>query len=343
MRSSVVKRLAAECGFELAGITPALPTSDASVFLDWVAAGMAGEMGYLTDYRADRRSDPRSLLPSAKSIISVARSYNAGRNEPNSGISRYAQGEDYHDVLKRALARLVERMRAEFGDFEYKCCVDTAPLLERSYARLAGLGWIGKNTCLINQQYGSYVFLGEILASLELEPDLPAPYRCGTCTRCIDACPTAAIVPGGHSTLVDSRLCISYLTIELRGTIPEDMRAGTGENVFGCDICQEVCPWNRRAAIAREPVTDSIDLEEFASMSADEFRTAFRHTPVWRTRYSGFLRNVAVAMGNSGDPRYQPMLETLAASPDPVVAEHANWAIAQLRNGELLPGVGISG
>jgi epoxyqueuosine reductase len=341
--SSVVKNLAAECGFELAGVATALPASDATVFLDWVDRGMAGEMGYLTDYRADRRSDPRSLLPSAQSIISVAKSYNAGRNEPNSEISRYAWGEDYHDVLKRALIQLVDRLREEFGAFEYKCCVDTAPLLERSYARLAGLGWIGKNTCLINQQYGSYVFLGEILTSLELEPDLPAPYRCGTCTRCIDACPTDAIVPGGHLTLVDSRRCISYLTIELRGPVPEELRAGTGQHVFGCDICQEVCPWNRKAVIAREPLTDPIDLEEFASMSPEEFRAAFRHTPVWRTRYSGFLRNVAVAMGNSGDPRYEPMLERLADSPDPLVAEHASWALTRLRNRKLAPSVALIG
>ena len=236
-------------------------------------------------------------------------------------------------VLERLAARdLVARMRIELGDFEYKACVDTAPILERTYARLAGLGWIGKNTCVINQQQGSYLFLGEILVSLDLEPDTAAPYRCGTCTRCIDACPTAAIVPGGIGTLVDSRRCISYLTIELRGPIPEDLRSQTGAHVFGCDICQEVCPWNSKAAFAADAITNDApaDLELFANMSPEEFRAAFRHTPVWRTRYSGFLRNVAVAMGNSSDPRYRPMLETLAGSPDAVVAEHAQWALSRL-------------
>jgi epoxyqueuosine reductase len=334
VRSSLVKRLARDCGFELAGVTAATPVADATVFLDWVANGMAGAMGYLTDRRAGIRSDPRNLLPSAKSVICVARSYNAGPNEPENAISRYARSEDYHDVLKRGLLDLAARMEAEFGAFEYKACVDTAPLLERSYARLAGLGWIGKNTCLINQKHGSYVFLGELLVSLDLEPDTPAPYRCGSCTRCIDACPTDAILPGGYATLVDSRRCISYLTVELRGNIPEEMRAETGDHVFGCDICQEVCPWNRKAEIAAgDGSFEALDLEELARMSPEEFRAAFRNTPVWRTRYSGFLRNVAVAMGNSRDPRFQPMLETLAHSPDETVAEHARWALAVTLSG----------
>ena len=327
-----MKRLAGESGFELAGIAPATPTTDASVLFEWIAAGMAGEMRYLTDHRAEIRSDPRNLLPSAKSIICVGKSYNAGRNESKGGISRYAHGDDYHDTLRRDLNHFAGRLREALGDFEYKVCVDTAPLLERSYARRGGLGWIGKNTCLINQQHGSYVFLGEVLVSLELEPDTPAPYRCGTCTRCIDACPTDAILPGGLATVVDSRRCISYLTIELRGPMPQDMRGGTGSHVFGCDICQEVCPWNGKAAIARDPLAGDIpdDLEAFARMSPEDFRAAFRNTPVWRTRYSGFLRNVAVAMGNSADMRYQPMLEALAASPDAVVAEHARWALRNL-------------
>jgi epoxyqueuosine reductase len=330
MRSTAVKRLALECGFELAGITPAVPASDAGMFLEWAAQGMAGAMGYLTDHRAEIRTDPRKLLPSARSIICIAHNYNPGSGEAGA-IARYAWGEDYHEVLKGRMLDLVNRMHAEFGEFDYKACVDTAALLERSYARLAGLGWIGRNTCLINQQHGSYVFLAELLVSLELEPDTPAPYRCGSCTRCIDACPTGAFVPGGYGTQLDSRRCISYLTIELRGNIPEEMRDATGGHVFGCDICQEVCPWNRKAAVAPEPArVPAADLGELALLSPEQFRAAFRHTPVWRTRYSGFLRNVAVAMGNARDLGFQPALTKLAESPDQVVAEHARWALDRL-------------
>src|SRR3954447_16769770 len=207
-------------------------------------------MGYLTDHRAGVRDDPRNLLASARSIICVGKLYqtpwpHTAEDEERGWISRYAWGEDYHDVVRRGLERLVERLHAVTGEFESRVCVDTAPLLERSYARQAGLGWIGRNTCLINQQMGSWFFLGEVLVSLEIEPDGPAPDRCGTCTRCIDACPTDAIGPLG----VDSTRCISYFTIELRGPVPEEHRAGIGTHVFGCDICQDVCPWNGRAPV----------------------------------------------------------------------------------------------
>lgn len=285
-------------------------------------------MSYLTDHRAEIRTDPRKLLPSARSIICVAKLYNAPEGGP---ISRYAQGEDYHDVLRRGLEQLTAKLRGAHGDFEYRICVDTAPLLERSYARLAGLGWIGRNTCLINQQLGSYLFLGELLTSLPLEPEVPAPDRCGTCTRCIDACPTGALLPGGLGYELDSRRCISYLTIELRGDIPEAQRSGIGGHVFGCDICQEVCPWNRRAPFGPEAdATGSSDPASLAELTPEEFRQAFRHTPVWRTKYSGFLRNVAVTLGNSGEGRNRPILERLTAHEDPVVQSHAAWALRQL-------------
>jgi epoxyqueuosine reductase len=206
--------------------------------------------------------------------------------------------------------------------------VDTAPLLERSYARLAGLGWIGKNTCLINQQSGSWFFLGELLTSLEIAPDTPPPDRCGTCRRCIDACPTAAILPGG----VDSRLCISYFTIEQRGAVPEETRAGIGGHVFGCDICQDVCPWNRRAPVTEDPAFAPREfaprLADMAALTETEFRAMFRGSAVTRARYSGFLRNVAIAMGNRGLPQFRAPLEKLAASEDPVVAECARWALS---------------
>jgi epoxyqueuosine reductase len=251
-------------------------------------------------------------------------------------VSRYAWGDDYHDVMRAGMTRLIGELGG--GEFDWKICVDTAPLLERSYARMAGLGWIGKNTCLINQKMGSWVFLGEILTSLELEPDGPPPDRCGTCTRCIDACPTQAIVPGGGGFRLDSRLCISYLTIELRGEIPEEGRAGNGAHIFGCDICQDVCPWNRRAATTDDPHfaprVEAPELERMAGLSESEFRELFRGTPVTRARYSGFLRNVAVAMGNSGNRGLLAPLEKLARSGDPVVAGHALWAIDKLRGFE---------
>jgi epoxyqueuosine reductase len=204
-------------------------------------------------------------------------------------------------------------------------------LLERSVARQAGLGWIGKNTCLISQEKGSYFLLGELLTTLDIETDAaldtPPPDRCGTCTRCIDACPTQAIVPspdGGFE--LDARVCISYFTIELRGPVPEPYRAAIGGNVFGCDICQDVCPWNGSA----ETSGPSVSLEELAGFSETEFRSRFRHTAVSRAKYPGFLRNVAIAMGNSGRPEFQEALERLAASEDPMLAEHARWGLARL-------------
>jgi epoxyqueuosine reductase len=282
-------------------------------------------MSYLTDHRAQVRTDPRNLLPSARSILCVGRLYNVPEAGP---VSRYARTPDYHDAIRRDLERLAARMRERFGDFEYRICVDTAPLLERSYARQAGLGWIGRNTCLINQAAGSYVFLAELLISLPLDTDAPAPDRCGTCTRCIDACPTAAIVPGGLRTELDAARCVSYFTIELKGEIPEEYRPGIGTLAFGCDICQEVCPWNRKAPFAG--AESSPNLETLAALTADEFRAMFRQTPVWRTKYSGLLRNVAVAMGNSRAARFRPILQRLAASEDAVVRSHAEWALGQL-------------
>jgi epoxyqueuosine reductase len=328
VRTAVVLRLARECGFELAGIAPALPLQpEAAQFLDWVARGLAGRMSYLTDHRADIRTDPRKLLPSARSILSVGRIYNVPQGGP---ISRYARSEDYHDVLRKDLERLASLMRDEFGDFECRICVDTAPLLERSYARAAGLGWIGRNTCLINQEYGSYVFLAEMLTSLELDPGIPAPDRCGTCMRCIEACPTEALIPGGLRTELDATRCISYLTIELKGDIPEELRSATGALAFGCDICQEVCPWNNKAPFADSRAGAAMGLEELAELSEADFRRLFRNTPVWRTKYRGLLRNVAVALGNEKGPRSRLILEKLAQHDDSTVRTHAEWALRQL-------------
>ena len=372
-----VKRLAAECGFDLAGVARAVPLpSDADRYLNWVDRGLAGAMGYLTDRRAAVRTDPKLLLAEARSVISVGKlysgpeSYSTDCADPEKGwISRYAWGEDYHDVVRRGLEKLVDRLGS---GHQCKICVDTAPLLERSYAREAGLGWIGKNTCLINQELGSWFFLGEILTSLDIEPDSPPPDRCGTCTRCIDACPTQAIAPSGYE--LDARRCISYFTIELRGSVPIEMREGIGRHVFGCDICQDVCPWNRRAPVTQAPEfqprtfpqnahaveekvarnelppanepddacsTNSLllpRLEWLAALSEDDYKAAFRNSAIKRAKWHGLVRNACIALGNSrpaaaAQPhdRILKLLERLAASPNSAISESALWALSRIQ------------
>jgi len=323
-----ITRLARECGFELAGVARAEPLAeDSGRYLDWVGKGMAGAMGYLTDRRATVRTDPKLLLPSARSIICVGKLYNSAKTG-STAISRYAWGDDYHDVVRRGLEKLIAKLPA---GHDYKICVDTAPLLERSYARQAGLGWIGKNTCLINQEQGSWFFLGEILTSLEIDASSPPPDRCGTCTRCIDACPTQALAPEGYE--MDARRCISYFTIELHGSVPEDMRASIGQNIFGCDICQDVCPWNRDAPVTVDPAFEPRQhaaLRDLAQLTSADFTEMFRASPIQRAKHAGFLRNVAIAMGNSGRAEFREPLETLAQSANEMVAEHARWALDQL-------------
>jgi epoxyqueuosine reductase len=275
---------------------------------------MAGEMRYLTDRRADMRSNARNLLPSARSVICVGKLYNTPdppRTESDARISRYAWGRDYHLTMRAALERMVVRL-LEREPFDWKICVDTAPLLERTFARLAGLGWIGKNTCLINEPLGSWFFLGEILTSLDIAPGSPPPDRCGSCTRCIDACPTQALVPSPDAWQVDgwqldARRCISYLTIELRGTIPDELRAGLGDHVFGCDICQDVCPWNARAPVTTDPdfAGTAIPISELAQLSPEEFRQRFKESPIARAKHEGLLRNIAVATSNLAGARRQ--------------------------------------
>ena len=339
MTAAQTRQLAAECGFELCGVTPAGLVTDHTRFQHWVDRGLAAAMGWLTDHRAGLRADVRSLLPSAKSVICVGKVYNSPRpystefnDDELAWISRYAWGDDYHPILRRGLEQLAARLGP---DHEWRVCVDTAPVLERSLARAAGLGWIGRNTCLINQQVGSWFFLGELLTSVDIEGENePAPDRCGSCTRCIDACPTEALRPAGDSWELDATRCISYFTIELRGAIEERYRAGIGRHVFGCDICQDVCPWNRQAEVTADQRFGARNfappLERLAALSESDFRAMFRGTPVLRAKYSGFLRNVAVAMGNAGEPRFAAPLERLADSVDPVVAEHARWALSRL-------------
>lgn len=341
-----IKARARELGLDLVGVAPAEPTLEAAFYPEWLRRGYHGEMAYLEGRRGEMRADARTLMPSARSVICAGLVYNAP--EPYSTefepghqgwVSRYAWGEDYHRVLKDRLHSLADWIRSRFGpNVRCKVCVDTSPLLERAYARRAGLGWIGRNTCLIDEQVGSWYFLGEILTSLELAPDEPAAFRCGTCRRCIDACPTDAFVEigDGPSHALDSRKCISYWTIELRGSIPEEQREGVGHHLFGCDICQDVCPWNspHRAAVTHDPAFGPDNarpgLDELASLSEEEFNERYAGSPIQRSRYAGFLRNVAVAMGNSSNPRFLPALKRLAESADAVVREHARWAMERI-------------
>jgi epoxyqueuosine reductase len=263
-------------------------------------------------------------------------------------ISRYAWSrEDYHDAVLRRLRQVEAALRDVLTNHYppttnhcFRSYVDTGPLIERVYAKYAGVGWIAKNTCIINQKLGSWLFLGVILTSLELEADLPAADRCGTCTRCLDACPTHAFVAPGE---LDARLCISYLTIEKRGEIPEALRHDMGRHVFGCDICQDVCPWNRKAPVTtasefqpREGLFNP-ELDWLAEMQQEEFRSVFRGSPIRRAKLSGLRRNAVVAMGNSGNAKFAPTLKRLSEDPDSIVAEHALWALARLQTTRLQP------
>jgi epoxyqueuosine reductase len=342
--AALIRQICLEAGFDSSGVAAvrAEDVPELTYFKQWIEQGRAGEMEYLKQRDQHGRLKRASLeraVPWARSVIVVAKNYNAPQaysteaTEPGRGwISRYAWTADYHDSMLASLrqveARLREAVVAEHPDFRSWCYVDTGPLVERVYAKYAGIGWVGKNTCIIDQKLGSWLFLGVMLTSLELQPDLPAPDRCGTCTRCMDACPTQAITAPYQ---LDSRMCIAYLTIEKRGAIPEEMREGMGRNIFGCDICQDVCPWNQDSPRAENPAVreELVDpaLEWIAAMSEEDFRQAFRGTPVKRAKSSGLRRNVAVAMGNSGERRFVPALEKMAADADAVVAEHARWAL----------------
>jgi epoxyqueuosine reductase len=358
-----IDELARQLGFATADVAaipaPGSPedSEERHRFAAWVNDGCAGEMDYLK--RRDEagrlvRSSVRVALPWGRSVIVCAANYNSAAprsTDPapqgTGWIARYAwssrtengaaRASDYHRVLLRRLKRLRDRLTEDIGPFESRCFVDTGPVVERVYARYAGIGWIGKNTCILSQQLGSYLFLGVIVTSLELATGASvqiAADRCGSCTRCIDACPTGALT---GSRQMDATRCISYLTIEKRGFIPEPLRAGIGRQVFGCDICQDVCPWNRRAPVAADPdlaprkelVNPALD--ELAAIDEPEFERRFNGSPVRRARWSGFRRNLAIAMGNSGQHRFIPRLAQWAGDTDPVVAEAAAWAVENLR------------
>ena len=344
--AELIQQAAAEAGFELAGIAPVRDEalSELAHFPAWIAAGRAGEMEYMQardEQGRLRRASVQETFPWARSVVVCALNYNVAapasteNADPARGwVSRYAWGQqDYHKAVMARLRQVEAAVRAAAGDdpdLQTRCYVDTGPLVERVVAAHAGLGWLGKNTCLIHPQMGSWLFLGVILTSLELEAATPLPDRCGSCTRCLDVCPTQAF-PAPYQ--LDATRCISYLTIEKRGEIPEELRAGVGRHVFGCDLCQEVCPWNRKAPVTTapefQPRPELVNpaLEWLAGLSEEEFRATFRGSPVHRAKRSGLRRNAVVAMGNSGDPSFLPQLEHLAQDPDPVVAEHARWAL----------------
>jgi epoxyqueuosine reductase len=359
--TTTVKRAAEDAGFELCGIAPTGHAPELDHFPAWIAAGRAGEMKYMEarDDRGDlKRASLARVAPWARSVVVCAINYNTAQpystdshdgdssNASRGWISRYAWGhEDYHEAVLRRLRQVENALRRaaeadasaeSAADIVTRSYVDTGPIVERVFAKYAGVGWIGKNTCIINQKKGSWLFLGVILTSLALEPDLPAPDRCGTCTRCIEACPTDALIAPYQ---LDSNLCISYLTIEKRGEIPEELRASMGRHVFGCDICQDVCPWNRKAPatfapeFAPRPELVNPALDWLAEISEQEFRRTFRNSPVRRAKRSGLRRNAVIAAGNSGNQKFLPLLEKLASDKDETLAATARWARQQLLDG----------
>jgi epoxyqueuosine reductase len=339
-RSAWVKEQARAVGFDMAGIAAAEPAATRGAYRDWLAAGMAGEMGYMSR-DPERREDPAVVLPEARAVVVVALRYRpadeaaAERADPGRGqVARYALGEDYHDVMLARLRELLGRVRARYGEeVAGRAYVDTGPLLERDLAQRAGLGWFGKNTNLLHRRLGSYFFLGALLVGLELAPDVPATAHCGTCRRCLDACPTGAFVA---PYVLDARRCISYLTIELKGPIPRDLRPLIGNWIYGCDICQEVCPWNRKAPPTEEPAfgpRDGLQAPELIPLlrlTEAEFRERFRGSPIKRAKRRGLLRNVAVALGNARDPAAIPALREALRDAEPLVRGHAAWALGRL-------------
>jgi epoxyqueuosine reductase len=361
-------------GFDLCGVVRAEKFPELEKTPEWLARGYAGEMKYLAD---PRRADPQTVMPGLRSAIVCLLNYNTARppstdgalrsanGQPRGWISRYAWGDDYHDVLRERLDALVESLGQRFTEpFEARAYVDTGPVQERVLAKYAGLGWLGKNTLLLNQTLGSFFFLGVILTTLDLEPtlganELPPPDLCGSCRRCLDACPTQAFV---EPYVMYARKCISYLTIELRGAIPEEFREPMGNHVFGCDICQDVCPWNGRAPITgipqfqprvfppspemqRDAALPSQDeslylpgLEWLLGLSGTDFRQLFRGSAVKRTKWRGLVRNVCIALGNSGlrpgtaeYQRISNLLGRLAASGEQILAESARWALSRIQ------------
>jgi epoxyqueuosine reductase len=340
---------AKEIGFDSCRVAAGNAPAHANDFREWLRDGEHGEMNYM-QRGEEKRCDPQKVLPGAQTIVALALNYFQGdaprpstqrsgvaskfaATQRTGRIARYAWGDDYHDVIGAKLKRIDEFLRS-FGG-QQKCYADTGPVLERDHAAQAGIGWHGKSTMLIDERLGTWFFLAEILTTLELPPDDPVPDRCGTCDRCITACPTGAITAPHR---LDARRCISYLTIELKSAIPVELRPLMGDRIFGCDDCLDACPWNRFAQESRESAfgarrsTTGMSLREYLGLTDAEFRALFKKSPIKRIKRRGFLRNVCVALGNVGDPCDLPALERAAADPEPLIAEHAAWAIQQIRD-----------
>jgi len=319
--------------FDICRFAHADAPEHAGAFRDWLDQGAGGEMTYLSR-NAEKRCDPQRVLPRAKSVIVLALNYFQGHRagENRGRIARYAWGEDYHQVIGTKLSALDQFLRKSGG--VQKCYVDTGPILERDHAASAGVGWHGKSTMLLNRDLGTWFFLAEILTTLEFAADRSQPDRCGTCTRCIEACPTGAITAPHR---VDARRCISYLTIELKDSIPVQLRPLIGDRISGCDDCLDACPWNRFARVSREMAFQmpgelaALRLRDYLALDEEKFRALFRKSPIKRTKRRGLLRNVCVALGNVGGTDDLPALEKAATDDEPLIAEHALWAIDQIR------------
>jgi epoxyqueuosine reductase len=336
LKSEVVD-LATQLGFDSCRVARCESPAHAAEYREWLREGAAGEMLWMERTKG-KRSDPQTVLPGASSVIVLALNYWQGERPPadrsaaTGRIARYAWGDDYHELISDKLDQIDAFLRARGG--LQKCYVDTGPMLERDYAATAGIGWHGKSTMLLDARLGTWFFLAEILTTLEFAPDAPQPARCGSCTRCITACPTGAITAPHH---LDARRCISYLTIELKGAIPLEFRPLIGDRIYGCDDCLDACPWNRFAEASREsvfaarPSTTGMALRDYLGLTDEEFNTLFRHSPIKRIKHRGFLRNVCVALGNVGNADDLPALGKAACDPEALIAEHAAWAIGRIR------------
>lgn len=339
--TSIIKSEAHRLGFSLAGVTTPEPPPHWTAYEHWLSAGRNGSMNYLADHR---RADPRLVMPECHSILMLAINYpspgSAFKKEgqrPIGCIAAYAWGRDYHLVLPERLEQLAAFIETCVGSpVPNRWYTDTGPVMERDLAQRAGLGWIGKNTCLIHPRIGSYFLLAEILLGIELEPNTPfSADHCGVCTRCITACPTGCILP---DRTLDARRCLSYLTIENKDEIPPGLRPQLGNRIFGCDICQQVCPWNRLAGLDHDPAfrarpsLPEPDLIAELALRPQDFNQKFKQNPVLRSKRGGYLRNVAVALGNSRDPAAIPALERAVEDNEPLIREHASWALEQIQD-----------